>query len=64
MESDPCQSYISIFFQNNDKCYKNDVFIASAISNIFQNYNYCSLEMEKLSTDISIAKNLPLKLLY
>ena len=32
------------------------MFIASAISNIFQNYNHCSLEMEQLSTDISIAK--------
>ena len=32
------------------------MFIASSISNIFQNYNHCSLEMEQLSTDISIAK--------
>ena len=56
MESDPCQSLISIFFQNKHNSYENDVFIASAISNIFQNYNYCSLEMEQLSLDISIAK--------
>ena len=32
------------------------MFIASSISNIFQNYNHCSLEMEQLSTDISIVK--------
>ena len=32
------------------------LLIASSISNIFQNYNHCSLEMEQLSTDISIAK--------
>ena len=38
------------------KSYENDVFIISAISNIFQNYNYCSLEMEKLSTNIRILK--------
>ena len=44
------------FLQNKRKSYQNDVFIASSISNIFQNYNHCSLEMEQLSTDISIAK--------
>ena len=44
------------FPQNKQKSYENDVFIAPAISNIFQNYNHCSLEMEQLSTDISIAK--------
>ena len=56
MESDPCQSWRSIFFQKKHNSYENDVFIASAISNIFQNYNYCSLEMEHLSTNISVAK--------
>ena len=45
-----------LYAEFKHKSYENDVFIASAISNIFQNYNYCSLEMEQLSLDISIAK--------
>ena len=40
---------VSLYAEFKHKSYENDVFIASAISNIFQNYNYCSLEMEQLS---------------
>ena len=47
---------VSLYAEFKHKSYENDVFIASAISNIFQNYNYCSLEMEQLSLDISIVK--------
>ena len=47
---------VSLYAEFKHKSYENDVFIASAISNIFQNYNYCSLEMEQLSLDLSIAK--------